>query len=524
MSRDTDTLLPPPVPRPLTTVVPQVKLWLVCSPDPTRQYAGLDCAGLLSATVGRSASATWAVDDGWLSREHFRISAVDNAAVGCGPWDVADLDTRNGTWLNGVRITSGRAKSGDIVRAGASVFVIGAGVAPDDDLGFLGRSAEAAEMRQQIRQLAQSDRPVHIAGESGAGKEVLAEAIHRASARRGPFLAVNSASLVHSLAESQLFGHRRGAFSGADKDSTGAFDAAAGGTLLLDEIGELDIGLQAKLLRVVECGEVHRLGDPRPHAVDVRLMTATHRNIERQMNLGQFREDLYWRIAHTKVEVRPLRERRMDVMPIVDRVLTLAGVPTLPQIARAQGRAAWQAAEVAERYLVYNWPGNIRELRDEATRLAERMTMRSAANASSPLPSLDEALSGRLQAHGRRNVSVAGDLVADVDQAEESGGKSVQRPRRGVGGDVGVDAGPVASGAVTGQFQQPSAEEYIRYEALLHDRVALLAAVRSEANGNIRSFAEKASAILGRQPDTVRRHVYRILGDSLAQVRGRGDA
>ncbi|MBM4342715.1 MAG: sigma 54-interacting transcriptional regulator [Deltaproteobacteria bacterium] len=510
MLRDTDTLLPPPVPRTLTAIAPQSRLWVVCSPDPTRQYAGLDAGQFVSAVLGRSKTATWSIDDGWLSREHFRLTAVDGAAVGTGPWELVDLDTRNGTWINGERIQRGLVRAGDVVRAGATVFVMGPGVAPEDDLGFLGRSAHAAELRQQIRILSQSDRPVHITGESGAGKEVLAEAIHRASGRKGPFLAVNSASLNQNLAESQLFGHRRGAFSGADKDALGAFDAAAGGTLLLDEIGELDVGLQAKLLRVVEVGEVHRLGDPRPHPVEVRLITATHRNIERQMQTGQFREDLYWRIAHTKVEVLPLRERRMDVMPLVDRVLTLAGVPTLAEVARAQGRAAWQAAEVVERYLTYLWPGNMRELRDEASRLAERMKLQRSAAASSPLPALQEALSTRLLGQGVREAVVAGAVVDGPDevhaQAPNGRARTVSQAR---------DAG-----SITATYQRPTQAEIDRYEALLHDRPALLQAIRAEAQGNIRAFAEKAAFVLGRQPDTVRRHVYRVLGDALQSMRG----
>ncbi len=508
--RDTDTLLPPPVPRALTTVAPQSRLWVVCTPDPTRQYAGLEAGQFVSAVLGRSKTVTWSIDDGWLSREHFRLSAVNDGAVGTGPWELVDLDTRNGTWINGERIARGIVRSGDVIRAGATVFVMGPGVAPDDDLGFLGRSAHAAELRHQIRILSQSDRPVHITGESGAGKEVLAEAIHRASGRKGPFLAVNSASLNQNLAESQLFGHRRGAFSGADKDALGAFDAAAGGTLLLDEIGELDVGLQAKLLRVVEVGEVHRLGDPRPHPVDVRLITATHRNIERQMQTGQFREDLYWRIAHTKLEVQPLRDRRMDVMPMVDRVLTLAGVPTLAEVARAQGRAAWQASEVVERYMTYVWPGNMRELRDEASRLAERMKLQRSASASSPLPALQEALSSRLQGQGARESVVAGSVVDGPDVVAPLSATGQAR--------AAVLACDAAN--ITATYQRPTQAEIDRYEALLHDRPALLQAIRAQANGNIRSFAERAAFVLGRQPDTVRRHIYRVLGDALQSMRG----
>ena len=518
MKRDTDTLLPPPPPRPMVVGQPRLGLWVVCSPDRGKQYAALDCTHLVSGTVGRGTSASFQVEDSWLSREHFRLTPVNDAALGVGPWELQDLNTRNGTWLNGKQIASGVVHTGDVIRAGATVLVLAPGVVDDDDMGFAGRSVHASELRRLVMQVARSERPVHISGESGAGKEVLAEAIHRASQRKGPFLAVNSASLVHSLAESQLFGHRKGAFSGADKDSLGAFDVASGGTLLLDEIGELDIGLQAKLLRVVECGEVHRLGDPRPHPVDVRLITATHRNLQRQVQVGEFREDLYWRIAHTALAVPPLRERRMDIMPIVDKVLRAAGVPTLPDIALAQGRAAWQAAEVTERYLTYGWPGNVRELRDEVTRLAESMAFRNSNQASSPLPALEDALSERLLLLGSLAAAphaAAGPVSVDAPTA----------PRRIAGG--GLLAGrataqfPQAAPAAPANQSPPSRSEIDRFESLLHDKDALLLVVRTEFGGNIRGFAERAGFVLGRQQDTVRRHVYRVLGGALATVRAK---
>lgn len=505
MSRDTDTLPPPPPPRPMATSTPRLGLWVVCSPDKSRQFAAMDCTHLVSGTVGRGRTASFAVEDSWLSREHFRLTPVDEAAMGVGPWDLQDLDTRNGTWLNGKPIKSATAQVGDVIRAGATVMVLAPGVLDDDDMGFAGRSVQASELRRMVTQVARSERPLHITGESGAGKEVLAEAIHRASGRKGEFLAVNSASLVHNLAESQLFGHCKGAFSGADKDSAGAFDAATGGTLLLDEIGELDLGLQAKLLRVVECGEVHRLGDPRPHPVDVRLITATHRNLQRQVQQGQFREDLYWRIAHTVLQVPPLRERRMDIVPIVDRVLTAAGVPKLHDIALVQGRAAWQAAEVTERYLTYNWPGNVRELRDEVTRLAESMAFRSRGGASGPLPALEDALSERLLLLGTLVVPERAPVI-----------EPPAAPR--------TPSPPLpAFGKVTAQYPMPTPTraDIERYEALLHHKDALLQVVRDDFNGNIRGFAERAGWVLSRQQDTVRRHVYRVLGGALAGVRGK---
>ena len=319
-----DTIQPPPPPSPTESEPLRLGLWVQMAPDVARSTALLEL-GPISTTVGRGTDVTHTVLDSWLSREHFRISLAEGGVPLQGPWLLEDLGTRNGTLLNGLRVDRAFVRLGDVIRAGGTVMVLDVGSDPSDEYGLVGASPAMANVRTQIRHLGPSTRPVHITGESGVGKELVARALHAASGRSGPYLAVNMANIVASLAESQLFGHRRGAFSGAQNDQQGAFDVANGGTLLLDEIAELEPGLQAKLLRVTEAAEVHRIGDARPHPVDTRLVTATHRDLAELAVEGKFRADLYWRIGLSTIDITPLRERVLDVVPLVEHFLIESG-------------------------------------------------------------------------------------------------------------------------------------------------------------------------------------------------------
>ena len=203
----------------------------------------------------------------------------------------------------------------------------------------------------RLGRLATADIPVLIRGESGTGKELAAREIHRASARaHGPFLAVNCAALAESLLLSDLFGHVRGAFTGADRDRVGVFETARGGTVLLDEIGDLPLGAQGLLLRVLQEGEVRRLGESLPRRVDVRVLAATHRDLERAVARGAFREDLFYRLKVGAVDLPPLRERGDDVLQLADLFLSRHSTP--PRL----------AAETRQLLRSYSWPGNVREL------------------------------------------------------------------------------------------------------------------------------------------------------------------
>uniref|UniRef100_UPI000D3917E9 sigma-54-dependent transcriptional regulator n=1 Tax=unclassified Variovorax TaxID=663243 RepID=UPI000D3917E9 len=210
--------------------------------------------------------------------------------------------------------------------------------------------------------VAQYDLSLLVTGESGSGKELLARAVHYASPRAsGPFVVENCAAIPDTLLESELFGHKRGAFTGAFEDHVGLFQRAHGGTVFLDEIGETSPALQLRLLRVLQEGEVRPVGSPRTVPVDVRVIAATHRNLEQRVQEGHFREDLYYRIACVTITVPPLRERSGDIAPIARRLVSEVGA--------ALGRPdATLSDEAMACLMTYPWPGNIRELRNEISR------------------------------------------------------------------------------------------------------------------------------------------------------------
>lgn len=215
--------------------------------------------------------------------------------------------------------------------------------------------AESPAMRvlmKRVARFASSDAPVVVYGETGTGKEVVARTLHHNGPRASqPFVAVNVAALPAELLESELFGHAKGAFTGASSAKRGLLEEAEGGTLFLDEIGEMPLPLQAKLLRALQDGEVRRLGETRPFAVDVRIVCATHRDLRALVQQGAFREDLYFRLHVLTLRVPPLRERREDILPLAQSLLDAEPTP-VRRISR----------EAEERLLAHAWPGNVREL------------------------------------------------------------------------------------------------------------------------------------------------------------------
>jgi DNA-binding NtrC family response regulator len=228
--------------------------------------------------------------------------------------------------------------------------------------GIIGRSRAMKQLFEQISRIAPSSVPVLINGETGSGKELVARALHLASGRKR-FVPVNCSAIPAGLLESELFGHVRGAFTGADRDRLGLFEAAHEGTIFLDEIAELPLGLQAKLLRVLQSGELRRVGDVQPRHVTVRLIAATHRDLTAAVDAGTFREDLFYRINVLHLSVPPLRGRPTDIPLLADAFLQ--------QIAARDKQPAMQFSPGALAHLIaYSWPGNVRQLRNVVERTA----------------------------------------------------------------------------------------------------------------------------------------------------------
>jgi len=230
--------------------------------------------------------------------------------------------------------------------------------ANDAQLGLVGDSAPLQRLREQIRRIAPSSGRVLVTGENGAGKELVALALHALSRRAsGPFVKLNCAAIPRDLLESELFGHERGAFTGAVQSKKGRLELADGGTLFLDEIGDLALEAQAKLLRAIETGELERVGGTRTARVDVRLVAATNRDLSEAVRAGEFREDLYFRLNVLPIAVPPLRERRGDVPLLAEHFLTI--------FAAAEERPRPRLTDGAVELLAdYHWPGNVRELRN----------------------------------------------------------------------------------------------------------------------------------------------------------------
>jgi len=301
---------------------------------------------------------TLTLPDRWMSSKHARLFES------FGRWMLEDLGSKNGTAVNGVVTQRRELADGDLIEVGHSVLMFrttsaltgDADVTVDPDRPPVGLSTLAPEYEAaltDLRRVAHSDIRVLLLGESGTGKEVLARAIHELSGRKGDFIAVNCGALPANLVESELFGHKKGAFSGADSDRPGLVRAADGGTLFLDEIGDLPGSSQAALLRVLQEGEVLPVGATKPVPVDVRLLAATHRDIDRMVERGQFRHDLYARISGYRMTLPPLRERREDIGMLIGHVLR-----------RKIGEREHPGIDVAAalKLVQYDWPLNVREL------------------------------------------------------------------------------------------------------------------------------------------------------------------
>ncbi len=332
---------------------------VIDGPDEGRSFQ-VDAAHPQRFLVGTDCSCDVRLDDNLVSRRHMALEVTRGGLV------LSDLASTNGTTVNGVVVREGLLRGGERVVVGATTMLVSVGpplhslLLPDErSFGtLLGASFEMQRLYPLCERLAASNVPVVIEGETGTGKECLAESLHRRGQRVSqPFVVFDCTVVAPSLLESELFGHERGAFTGAVSEHQGVFERANGGTLLIDEVGELPLSLQPKLLRALERSEVCRVGGSHWVKVDVRVLAATRRDLVQEVQQGRFRDDLYHRLAVTRVELPPLRHRIEDLPMLVAHFSVQQGAT--PDAIPGEVVASWMA---------HAWPGNVRELRNAVMR------------------------------------------------------------------------------------------------------------------------------------------------------------
>ena len=326
-------------------------------PDAGMEFT-LDPSSPSRMLLGTSPACEMRLSDPMVSRRHAAFEPVGRR------YKLTDFQSTNGTFVDGVAIGEAYVRGGEIVRCGSTAMRLEHGdpvpASPLPSAMRFGRTLGASVAMRRLyplcERLAKARVPVIIEGETGTGKEVLAESLHEMSGNTGPFVVFDCTTVSSSLVEAELFGHERGAFTGAVAARAGVFEEAHGGTLLIDEIGDLELPLQAKLLRAIDRGEVKRVGGQKSIKVQVRILSATRRDLDKAVAAGRFRDDLFHRLAVARIELPPLRERTGDV-PLLAR-----------RFAQEMGEPDALSAEVIARFDDYSWPGNIRELRNAVAR------------------------------------------------------------------------------------------------------------------------------------------------------------
>jgi two-component system, NtrC family, response regulator GlrR len=366
--------------------VPRFQLQVTAGPDAGKSAVAIDG----NLTVGTADGATLKITDPTVSRFHAELQATPQGIT------IRDLGSTNGTMLGAAQVREIVVRSPVDLAFGRTFARLTLGVervqiaaSRSGTFGALiGRSAAMRAVYTVLERAAPTTAPVLLTGESGTGKELAARAVHAASARSAAaFEVVDCGGLPTTLIESELFGHERGAFTGATGDREGAFERADGGTLFLDELGELPLELQPKLLRALGEGEIRRVGARKTRKIDVRVVAATNRDLRRQVNAGQFRADLYYRLAVIEVRMPPLRDRLDDLALLVPALLET--------ITRARGLHAHVEpnADLLATLARHAWPGNVRELRNYLEQMVILQVEPTIAEGASSQAGPDGALS-----------------------------------------------------------------------------------------------------------------------------------
>ncbi len=370
----------------LELALPGIKVTVVEGPDRGAEVVSKEDI----VRVGASRSSDLVLADEAVSRHHMELELKTDGIV------VSDLDSTNGTWVDGVRIIKALVRPGTAIRAGRTLLMTQAidrpvhvGVSSKTELhGLVGESIEMRKVFALIERVAPSDATILIEGETGTGKQLVAEALHALSPRgENNFVTLDCSAVSPSLIESELFGHVRGSFTGAIGDRIGVFEEARGGTVFIDEIGELPLDLQPKLLRVLESRTVSRVGENQSRTVDVRVVAATNRDLQAEINQGRFREDLYFRLAVVRMLLPPLRKRLEDI-PLLVRHLLRRLAPQLEE----------PPADLLQSLRGRAFPGNVRELRNLVERYlalglsSSTIRTQPSIDALSPVGLIDESL------------------------------------------------------------------------------------------------------------------------------------
>jgi DNA-binding NtrC family response regulator len=358
------------------------------------------------ATVGRHPTNDLVLDDPRASGVHLELRRVGDRV------HVRDAGSTNGTWIGPHRLVEAELAAGAELTVGGTLLRVDlddAATPARRSTGggsfgeLVGQSSEMLELFATLERIAPKDLTVLLQGETGTGKEEVARALHGRSARAAaPFVVIDATALPESLAESLLFGHERGAFTGAEQRRAGFFEAAHGGTVFIDEVGELPATVQSKFLRVLERREVTRVGGTTPAKVDVRIIAATHRDLRHEIEAGRFREDLFFRLAQMRLVLPPLRDRPTDVAVLCAKILAQVAGAGSPFVLEPSALAHLESQR---------WPGNVRELRNVLTR--------AAALASEPVIRRIDVAGEGLGFRGTREERAALDLSGTFAGAKD---------------------------------------------------------------------------------------------------------